>query len=244
MTTLPSALRSAIQDLLQGTSRRALSVRAQAASEGYRAGTVSSALIRDEADVAAYLTVRMPATFAAVAAAIREIRIVLPDYAPRGLLDMACGPGTAAFACVEAWPSVEAVTMLDANPSFLAAARQLAARSAAPALRSARIHHGRAEDMASPLPEADLVVVAYALVELPEAVARQLVARLWTQCSGVIVLVESGSRAGFERLRRCRDELLKAGAYAVAPCPHNAPCPWSRRTGVTSRNACRGCATT
>lgn len=225
MSGLPEALRSAVQSLLEGRSRRALALRARIASAGYRAGSASAGLIRDDVDVAAYLTVRMPATFAAVAAAIREVEGVVPDYAPRSVLDVACGPGTAAFACTEAWPSIEQVTMVDANPLFVAAARTLATGADKAAVRAATIRHGRAELAATALPEADLVVLAYALVEVSETVACELTARLWARCTGMLLLVEPGSRDGFGRLRRCRDVLLDAGARVLAPCPHDSTCP-------------------
>ncbi|MBE7197217.1 MAG: hypothetical protein INR70_05380 [Parafilimonas terrae] len=225
MTALPPDLRTAIQDVLDGRSRRDLAGRALAASAGYRVGIGSAGLIRDEADVAAYLTARMPATFAAVAAALREARRAAPDLAPRSLLDAACGPGTASFAAVEDWPTIECVTLLDANPAFLDAARQLTGASPVPALQIAEVHKAHLDRDATRLPGADLVVMAYALVEMPLDEVASVAARLWAACREMLLLVEPGSREGFERIRRCRDMLVGQGASVVAPCTHEAPCP-------------------
>jgi ribosomal protein RSM22 (predicted rRNA methylase) len=218
---LPGEIRAAIDARLEGVSRNALAGRSQAISEAYRAGRRSAGVIRDGADVAAYLAARMPATYAAVAAALHETAQILPDFAPPSLLDLGCGPGTASFAAVAQWPSIGAATLVDANAAFLDAAKALAA--VLPALREARfveadIGRWRGD-------QASLVLVAYALVELAEPHVPDLIQKLWEGCSGLLVLVEPGTGEGFRRLRIARDQLLRQGARVVAPCPHERACP-------------------
>ena len=57
--------------MLEGVSRKDLARRAAAISEHYREGGGSAAVIGNHLDVLAYLTTRLPATYAAVAAVAR-----------------------------------------------------------------------------------------------------------------------------------------------------------------------------
>jgi ribosomal protein RSM22 (predicted rRNA methylase) len=189
-------------------------------SAHYRAGGRSDAAI----DLGAYLTVRLPATFAAVERVLREVAERRPGFAPRSMIDAGAGPGTASWAAVSAWPAIEAVTLADNNPQFLGLAGRIAEQSPHPALSAAR---RRQADMAAldAGDGADLVIAAYALAEIPEARQRVAVEALWRTAANMLVLVEPGTPAGFARIRRARDMLIAAGAIPVAPCPHAGACP-------------------
>lgn len=68
---------------------------------------------------------------------------------------------------------------------------------------------------------ADLVVASYVLGELAATPA----SHLWAQASDTIVFVEPGTPAGYRRILEARAEVLDAGGFTVAPCPHDLPCP-------------------
>lgn len=51
------------------------------------------------------------------------------------------------------------------------------------------------------------------------------VERLWAATQGLLVLVEPGTPAGYQRLLAVRDQLIAAGGVILAPCPHQQPCP-------------------
>ena len=70
-----------------------------------------------------------------------------------------------------------------------------------------------------------MVVASYVLNELPPEGRRAGAERLWAAASGMLLLVEPGTPAGYALLREARDALLSAGARMVAPCPHEGPCP-------------------
>lgn len=219
---LPATLAAAIQRRLTGVARSALAKRATAISEHYRSGGGSGAALVSEDDVTAYLVTRMPATYAASAAALAEVARLAPAFAPASLIDAGAGPGTASFAAVTTWPGLAAVTMVDANMRLLQAGATLAAESDSAALRQARRVTG---DIARLAGEADLVVAAYALAELAPARLADAVARLWAAARGVLVLIEPGTPAGFERIRVARAALAAVGGSIVAPCPHALACP-------------------
>ena len=71
----------------------------------------------------------MPATYAAVTASLNALGEITPDFAPNSLLDVGAGPGTATWAAAEAFPSLQAFTLLDANVALRTLALDLAADS-------------------------------------------------------------------------------------------------------------------
>lgn len=224
MSALPHPLRAALAALTDGQKLAPLKRRHEAVSGAYRAGAASSGVIDSPAAVAAYALARMPATYAACAAALAELDTALPDFAPRSVADFGCGPGTALFAALEACPSIRTAAGFDHNRHFLRFAGQLLAESGLGAGREAFFQSAEltGDFQAGP---ADLVIASYALVEMGEAAALALALRLWAQAGEALVLVEPGSQAGFARLRCVRSALIGEGAHILAPCTHALACP-------------------
>src|ERR1700677_2803744 len=114
-TDLPSELRAGLDRAMQGVSRNALHERASEISQTYRAGGNSADAIHSANDALAYALTRLPATFAAVAAVLGELRRALPDFTPRTLLDIGAGPGTAAWAASQCFEQLERIRLVDDN---------------------------------------------------------------------------------------------------------------------------------
>jgi len=153
---------------------------------------------------------------------LAEAGRMAPRFAPGSLLDAGSGPGGGSWAAVEAWPSLKAVTWLDASAPFLDLAATLAAGGPEP-LRTAA--QRRADLKGAALPTADLVLASYALAEIAPARQAEVVAALWQACTGVLALVEPGTPAGYARILAARAALVAAGAAILAPCPREAACP-------------------
>jgi ribosomal protein RSM22 (predicted rRNA methylase) len=213
-------LKAAVERELARKPGTAMRAGASNLSAHYRSGGRSDGSI----DLSAYLAVRLPATFAAVRAALEDVQQVRPGLAPGSVLDAGSGPGTASWAAAEVWPGLSAFTMLDSNPSFLSLAQRLAAESPHEALSSAAGRVGEIERL-RPEEGAELVIAAYALAEIPATRLSSAIRALWDATREVLVLVEPGTPAGFARLKAARVFLLGAGAVAVAPCPHAGACP-------------------
>lgn len=213
-------LKAAMAAELARSGGGSLKAQSAALTGHYKAGGRSDQHI----DFNAYLTVRLPATYAAVARVFAELRAVRPDFAPDSLLDAGSGPGTAGWAAAEAWPELASVTMVDSNRDFLAQAGRLARMSPHPGLAAANLQVGGIAQI-SANGRAALVVAAYALAEIPADHIRQAADALWSAAADTLVMVEPGTPTGFARLRLARDHLLLAGAVPVAPCPHGASCP-------------------
>jgi ribosomal protein RSM22 (predicted rRNA methylase) len=164
----------------------------------------------------AYLVTRAPATYAATRAVFARMMEAMPGFDPLSLLDIGAGPGTAAWAARDAWPSLGAMTLIEPNAMF----RGLAARL----LPEAEIVAG---DLGMIKPRADLVAASYVLAELPEKAAAGTARDLWAAAAQMLVLVEPGTPAGFVRIRAARAALIEAGGHVVAPCTHDNACPMS-----------------
>jgi ribosomal protein RSM22 (predicted rRNA methylase) len=180
-------------------------------SAAYR-GEERSRAARTRAQVAAYLGYRAPATFAAAAAVFRQVARQRPEWRPRSLLDAGAGPGVAAWAAVELWPSLTELTLLEVEPEMVAAGREL--------LPGASWVAGDVSQARGP---ADLVVASYVLGELPDPAAAAT--HLWRQSADTLALIEPGTPAGYRRVLAARAAVIEAGGHTVAPCPHDLACP-------------------
>src|SRR5260370_25517813 len=129
---LPAELKAALDARLQGLSRSEAAGRAALISQTYRDGG-GSAAIRSEPDALAYALARMPATYAAVTASLNAVCEIRLDFAPKSLLDVGAGPGTATWAATEAFSSLQSFTLLDANNALRPLALDLG--SSSPRLR-------------------------------------------------------------------------------------------------------------
>lgn len=222
---LPRHITDALDTLLHGVSRSDLADRSARLSCGYRSGETSRTTIGSFSDALAYAVTRMPATYAAVSAALAYTAEQLPDWHPDSILDLGTGPGTASFAALDQWPDIRHLTMVERNAASRSLARQLADAAPIPALSDAHIVAGDLIAGTASLPDADLVVAAYVLVELQEAEVAPMIQAALSKARQALVLVEPGTPAGFERIRMARTALIRMGAKPVAPCPHAHACP-------------------
>jgi ribosomal protein RSM22 (predicted rRNA methylase) len=224
-TSLPATLSRALAGHLEGAARKELRLKAQRISQNFRAGAGSNRAIRDEGDALAYAMTRLPATYAAAAATLRRLAEEAPDFAPRSLLDAGCGLASATAAALETWPGIEDVALLDRSPPFLTLTQQLIQSSEHEALRRAKLFTRDLVADTADVEAADLILVSYAMTEIPDEAAPAVLERLWRGCAGALVIIEPGAPRDHARLMRLRERLISMGATIALPCPHAAPCP-------------------
>ena len=235
---LPAELKSALDARLHGLSRNDAAGRSAVISKTYRDGGGSGA-IRSEADALAYALARMPATYAAVTASLNALAEITPDFAPTSLLDIGAGPGTASWAAAEAFSSLSAFALLDANSALRALALELG--GASPRLRGMTYQRGEARAELAKAGAADLVVASYMIGEIGEAERNKLAELMWAKTRDTLLVVEPGTPAGYARIMAVRAQLIAAGAHVASPCPHDGPCPlqppdWCHFTQRLSRS--------
>src|SRR5437763_2877493 len=219
---LPAELRSALDARLQGVSRNEAAARAAAISKTYRDGGGSGA-IKSGTDALAYVLARMPATCAAVIASLNALCEVRPDFEPSSLLDVGAGPGTAAWASAEVFPSLRSYALLDANDALRSLALDLARNSAH--LGGISYDRGEARTVLAKAAAADLVVASYTIGELSDAEQQAVAALMWEKTRDTLLIVEPGTPAGYGRIIALRAQLIASGAHVAAPCPHDGRCP-------------------
>jgi len=235
---LPRALAEGIDSLIQGRDLKAIRRAGGELSERYRAERPQVALTTPEHRLA-YLLVRLPATYAAISAVLKEVRERVGEI--RSVLDLGAGPGTAAWAAAELFPQLERVTLVERDPEMVVLGKKLAADQ--PVLsRAAWV----VQDLRSAKFEPhDLVIAAYALGELPGRDARPGVSgegltgdgltavstRAWGAAGKALAVIEPGTPRGFASLLPLREALLAQGQHILAPCPADDHCPMTDRPG-------------
>lgn len=202
----------AARDALPG-----LAAAADRLSGRYRDGVGASApALRDRLEREAYAAVRMPATAAAVDAALAALGP--PPAASH--LDLGSGTGAALWAVAGRLAAPCRRTALERDADAIALARELAGDALDPCtwvlgdLRAL-----------PPLPAHDLVTISYALNELDAAARAALVGRAWDLAAGWLLLVEPGTPRGASAIAAARRQLIAAGAVPLGPCTHAAACP-------------------
>ncbi len=235
---LPAALRRAVDAALEGRAAGDIARAASTLSARYRAEVRDGAWhLADDGAALAYLATRLPATYAAVRAALGQVAHERPDFAPASLLDVGAGPGTVLWAAADLWPSCRSAMMIEGSDTIRRWGERLSGAlagdggapiraiwrsqnlldAATDTLDGARGPEGAARH--------DLVTMAYVLDEIADRDRAPLIDRLWAHTGGVLVIVEPGTPAGYRRVAEARARLIAAGAAILAPCPHARPCP-------------------
>lgn len=219
---LPFILRDAAQQAAEGVPLAQLTRAVETLSGRYRAEVIDQAWhVSDELAARAYLVTRLPATFAAISAAMQALRQAHPDFAPASQLDVGAGPGTAFWAAQTTWESLQQALLLEGSDHMREWGQRIAQHSA---VRSS----WQAADVRRGLPDSgafDLVTLAYVLNELEETHRAALIAALWERTADTLLIVEPGTPAGWQRILAARTQLLALGAHLLAPCPHAQGCP-------------------
>lgn len=213
---LPDTLQAAIERECALFSPDELKKAAAHLTSQYQEGAPSA--FQSPAARAAYLAVRMPATYAAIYAALLECS---KSLTPTTCLDLGAGPGTGSWVAAALFPSLTSLTLIEQSCSMAEIGQRLASASLSPLLKNATWH---AQSLQQLLPPADLALLSYLVAELSSSQTLQLLDRLWPQTQ-TIVVIEPGTPAGYRRILEIRDWALESDAHLIAPCPHCQTCP-------------------
>ena len=223
---LPTDLQLALTNELASTPQKNVADAAEKLSSRYRSGQAlaNGTFLHSRADVLAYAAYRLPATFAAIYAALNEARKRRPDWRPHSLLDAGSGPGSALWAASELWPELEQVTLLERDEGMITCGKQIATHARSRIVREAIWQKVDLLGQWESEPK-DLVITAYVLNELPASQRENLINKLWSVTADTLVIIEPGTPTGYSHIIQARQQLIAAGANIIAPCPHNLPCP-------------------
>jgi ribosomal protein RSM22 (predicted rRNA methylase) len=278
--SLPTPLLKAIEAELAQIPTKRLAEAVTALSQYYHEGPETIASLRRATAAAptadyllAYLTARLPATYAAISKVLTQLPLAsesplvsanlgsdtlpasgsptasiaadLPtastpinpsnpinslnsinslDLAIESLLDLASGPATVYWAVKNAFPQLSRATLVERDGQFLALARRIAAKLTD---TPDTLLDWQQQDLIRYLPIAsyDLVVLSYALGELPVTAQSTVLQKAWQATKKWLIIIEPGTKQGFARILAARTALLSSGAHLVAPCATAAQCP-------------------
>ncbi|KAK4788769.1 hypothetical protein SAY86_020088 [Trapa natans] len=199
----------------------------------------------------AYVASRMPAVYSACYRVLKEVRRRLPGFSPARVLDFGAGAGSAFWALRDVWPdSLERVNLVEPSQSMQRAGRSLIhGVKNLPLIHSFDSIQSLSKNVKKSEREHDLVIASYVLGEIPSLQDRiTIVRQLWDLTGDVLVLIEPGTPHGYRIISQMRSHILwmekrkfrkskgldqeskdlvplNAGAFVVAPCPHDGPCP-------------------
>ncbi|MFL5702452.1 MAG: small ribosomal subunit Rsm22 family protein [Ktedonobacteraceae bacterium] len=223
---LPNDLRLALSNELATIPQKSVATVVAQLSARYRSTSpsVGGTYLRNATDVLAYAAYRLPATFAAIYATLREVQKSQPHWQPHTLLDAGSGPGTALWAANEIWPDLQSCMLLERDTAMISMGKQLAQHARSASVQLAEWRHIDLLSSWESTPH-DLVLTSYVLGELPLLQQEDVLNKLWSVTAGALIIIEPGTPGGFSHINRARQHLLSLGANILAPCPHILPCP-------------------
>lgn len=209
-------LQEAISREVQKSSLKELAVAREDLTERYRDRSQQKRFMTSDAHRKAYILSRMPATYAVV----KHVLEMMRDLHIESMLDVGAGPGTATWAAHDVFPTIKNYTLIEQDADTIALGKRLASGKDFPATWQ----QGDISSL-STFPAHDLVVISYALGELPLDATQTLLQKLWKVTNKRLVIIEPGTMHGFSYIRKARQDLIDLGTFPVAPCPHACACP-------------------
>lgn len=214
-----------LEALLENAQEKTLARAMQNITARYHESSGAGAhLVTQREEALSYAAARMDATRAAAKAALSQLALLMPDFAPKTCADVGAGTGAATWAALDTFESLEHCTCLERERVMSEVGRALFSSCDVDCVHYESTD-ASARDFAPPA--SDLVMTAYMLNELTSAARESAVQAMWKSTKGALVLIEPGTKIGFQNLLRAREMLISMGAHVLAPCPHAQNCPLS-----------------
>ncbi len=220
---LPPELSAAIAELNADISGGDLARSVAELSSEYRAKARSRPQLT-AAQRAAYLAARLPATYAVITRAIHEAQLRVPGLRVESMLDLGAGPGTAMWAAAEQFPDLSRVVLVEDSAGWVEIGKRLSCKSGTRGIRNAEWRQGSVTGELPP-ESFDFVIASYVMNEIAVPERGRVALAAWQRTNKLLAIIEPGTPEGFANVRSLRRELITAGAYLVAPCPHANECP-------------------
>ncbi len=215
-----------IEEMLKGESADKLRNISEKISENYQAGIKTDTKpITRKLQAEVYAAVRMPATYAAVSAALGY---ALDTYEIEGktLTDAGAGTGAATLAAADMM-ELDRITCLECEDVMMALGEKLIGQCGKLSENNAL---SRARWIKSDIKtysfenSAAVVISSYMLNELGEDMRADVIEKLWNAAEELLLIVEPGTPRGYGVIMQARKLLMQKGAHIAAPCLHEKEC--------------------
>lgn len=219
---LPTHIRPAMEGrILEKYPLNALIKAAEDVSSRYRREDGRSNFqIKNEVEALSYLASRVPATYAANARVMAEIRKHCSDFSPKSILDIGAGPATASLAAGQYFETIETSRLIEPNVYLSKAGQEFFA----PYLQGAEWQTKNIESVSFDK-SFDIVIASYVLNEVAKNKIHGLIEKCWDACSGMMVIIEPGTPQGASIIQQVREFAVNREINILAPCPHAGECP-------------------
>ena len=217
---IPKGLKDSINRLLSENKASNIIENAQTISNRYRKNDgKGKRLLTNESEAVSYVISRMPATYAAVYSAFKQI---LANYNEKmtSLLDVGAGTGAGTWAVNEI-ENMSQITCLEIEKSMSNIGKKLMKNTALDNVQW-KSYNILQDEIAE---KADIVLTSYMINELPEQKRENAVLKLWQATNKLMVVIEPGTPEGFKNILNIRNLIKEQGGYIVAPCCCNDECP-------------------
>jgi ribosomal protein RSM22 (predicted rRNA methylase) len=214
---LPEEIENFIQEQIKYQKLDELKAARELTSNQYKHGKSSYSSFQSNLGLLSYLITRMPATYGASMKVFELISRLLPDYSPKTLWDLGAGPGTASWAALNTFSSLEKIKLIEREKEIVDLGKKICSLDS---------RWGQSEWLQSSLEQVrmtepvDLAVFSYVLAE-----SFHLETLSYLFHAEVTIVIEPGTPKGFERIRTLRTYLLKNNFNILAPCSHAQNCP-------------------
>ncbi len=219
---LPILLQQSIENITAFCSLKKLSDASLQLTDRYRNPVKEGKYVNNDMDYLAYIVARMPATYAVIFRVLQELMHRFPAWVPSSCLDLGSGPGTGLWAAIENFPSMHDLYAWEFDSAFIQLGQELA-RSHNTLSRISWSHKDYTQDRN--YPSVDLGILSYSVGEIPEERFSDFFKNIWQKINHSLVIIEPGTPAGYHRILKIRELLLKENANLIAPCPHHLSCP-------------------
>ncbi|MBO7219136.1 MAG: methyltransferase domain-containing protein [Clostridia bacterium] len=215
-------LKDKIDTLLSSTKLASLKKDFSLISSTYRKQNIgSNIVVKNDAEVYAYLSTRMCATTTIVFDVLNRIDSVV-DFDINTALDIGSGTGAALWAMDNLFPSAS-VTALELQNCMVKYSKIL---SESLSLDVSYVEGNiLSKTTCDKLPSVDLVIESFMLNELSDSDRLKAVDTICDKTNDYVVLIEPGTPKSYERMMKIRDYVLSKGFSLILPCPHSNPCP-------------------
>ncbi len=159
---------------------------------------------------------RLPSTFQVLTHVLEELK-KLTNFSLLSYLDIGCGPGASYWAAKELYPSLSQISLLENNPFMYKVLSSITEHLPHTSLIK--------EDCKKFKPDNsyELISFSYSLGEMDQQ--EDILRKYWDLTKKALILIEPGTPQGFQTILKARHVLLNLGAFCIAPCGHNSPCP-------------------
>lgn len=181
----------------------------------------SRRLISNEMQALVYAAVRMPATYAAVKSAL-EHATIYNDITIDTIIDVGAGTGAASLAAADMF-ALGHLSLIEREGCMRKCGMEIFSAMQSEITVKAQWYD---EDILNDNADrhADLVMSSYMINEIKLQDRENVFDRLWNMTDKMLLIVEPGTKEGFEVISHAREYFLAGGMHIAAPCTHENKC--------------------